>query len=203
MPCANRCGRSERRSARRRSTRTCSPARRKLQYEGYLRREETNADIMALVRDGVAIKQIVRQTGHSRGLVRQVIRGQMNRRVPCPTKLPRRSSALARCAMGERMSQGRRAMAAPAGPRLSRLGTRGAGMGDTASPRGDRLRSSTTEGSVGEDDRPAVDHGPRSPEQGRKRHRGRDRSRRHRAHRGAHARRALPQHDPHEGRGRS
>ena len=48
----------------------------KLQYEGYLRREETNADIMALVRDGMAIKQIVRQTGHSRGLVRQVIRGQ-------------------------------------------------------------------------------------------------------------------------------
>ena len=48
----------------------------KLQYEGYLRREETNADIMALFRDGVAIKQIVRQTGHSRGLVRQVIRGQ-------------------------------------------------------------------------------------------------------------------------------
>ena len=42
----------------------------------YLRREETNADIMALVRDGVTIKQIVRQTGHSRGLVRQVIRGQ-------------------------------------------------------------------------------------------------------------------------------
>ena len=47
----------------------------KLQYEGYLRREETNADIMALVREDVAIKQIVRQTGHSRGLVRQVMRG--------------------------------------------------------------------------------------------------------------------------------
>jgi transposase len=47
----------------------------KLQYEGYLRREETNAYIMTLARQGVSIKQIVRQTGHSRGLVRQVVRG--------------------------------------------------------------------------------------------------------------------------------
>ena len=48
----------------------------KLQYLGYLRREEANAAIMALTKDGVAIKQIVRRTGHSRGLVRQVIKGQ-------------------------------------------------------------------------------------------------------------------------------
>jgi transposase len=47
----------------------------RLQYEGYLRREEINAAILALARDGVAIKQIVRKTGHSRGLVRQVLRG--------------------------------------------------------------------------------------------------------------------------------
>jgi transposase len=47
----------------------------RLQYEGYLRREEINSAILALVRDGVAIKQIVRKTGHSRGLVRQVLRG--------------------------------------------------------------------------------------------------------------------------------
>ncbi len=47
----------------------------RLQYEGYLRREETNADIMALARQGVSIKRIVRETGHSRGLVRQVVRG--------------------------------------------------------------------------------------------------------------------------------
>jgi transposase len=48
----------------------------RLQYEGYLRREETNAVILALANDGVPIKQIVRQTGHSRKLVRQVIRGE-------------------------------------------------------------------------------------------------------------------------------
>jgi len=47
----------------------------RLQCEGYLRREETNAAIMALTKDGVSIKQIVRLTGYSRGLVRQIIRG--------------------------------------------------------------------------------------------------------------------------------
>jgi transposase len=48
----------------------------KLQYEGYLRREETNAVILKLADEGVAIKDIVRRTGHSRKLVRQVIRGE-------------------------------------------------------------------------------------------------------------------------------
>ena len=48
----------------------------RLQYEGYLRREETNAAILALAKDGVAIKQITMRTGHSRKLVRQVIRGE-------------------------------------------------------------------------------------------------------------------------------
>lgn len=33
-----------------------------LQYEGYLRREETNAAILALSKNGIPIKQIVRQT---------------------------------------------------------------------------------------------------------------------------------------------
>ena len=48
----------------------------KLQYEGYVRREETNAVILALAGQSVAIKDIVRRTGHSRKLVRQVIRGE-------------------------------------------------------------------------------------------------------------------------------
>lgn len=48
----------------------------KLQYEGFLRREDTNAAIMKLASAGVSIKEIVRRTGHSRKLVRQVVRGQ-------------------------------------------------------------------------------------------------------------------------------
>ena len=48
----------------------------KLQYEGYLRREETNAVIMRLAGEGVSIKEIVRRSGHSRKLVRQVMRGE-------------------------------------------------------------------------------------------------------------------------------
>jgi transposase len=53
-------------------------AAERLQYEGYLRREETNAAILALSKNGLPIKQIVRQTGHSRKLVRHVIRGERN-----------------------------------------------------------------------------------------------------------------------------
>jgi transposase len=48
----------------------------KLQYEGYLRREETNSAIMTLAGEGIAIKEIVRRTGHSRKLIRQVVRGE-------------------------------------------------------------------------------------------------------------------------------
>ena len=51
-------------------------AAERLQYEGYLRREETNVAILALSKSGTPIKQIVRQTGYSRKLVRQVIRGE-------------------------------------------------------------------------------------------------------------------------------
>ncbi len=56
-------------------------AAERLQYEGYLRREETNAAILALSKSGIPIKQIVRQTGHSRKLVRQVIRGECTGKV--------------------------------------------------------------------------------------------------------------------------
>ncbi len=51
-------------------------AAERIQYEGYLRREEANAVILGLARDGIAIKEIVRRSGYSRGLVRKVLRGQ-------------------------------------------------------------------------------------------------------------------------------
>jgi transposase len=53
-------------------------AAERIQYEGFRRREETNASILELSRSGMAIKQIVRQTGHSRKLVRQIVRGERN-----------------------------------------------------------------------------------------------------------------------------
>jgi transposase len=51
-------------------------AAERIQYEGYLRREEANAVIHGLARDGNTIKEIVRRSGYSRGLVRKVLRGQ-------------------------------------------------------------------------------------------------------------------------------
>ena len=54
---------------------TLSAAER-IQYEGYLRREDTNAAIFRQAETGISIKEIVRLTGHSRGLVRKVLRGQ-------------------------------------------------------------------------------------------------------------------------------
>jgi transposase len=51
-------------------------AAERIQYEGYLRREETNAVVLALAQKGSTIKEIVRRTGYSRGLVRKILRGQ-------------------------------------------------------------------------------------------------------------------------------
>jgi transposase len=47
-------------------------AAERIQYEGYLRREDTNAAILAQAEKGTSIKEIVRRTGHSRGMVRKV-----------------------------------------------------------------------------------------------------------------------------------
>jgi transposase len=48
------------------------------QHAGWLRREAENAEILALSAQGVAIKEIMRRTDKSRGLVRQVVRGARN-----------------------------------------------------------------------------------------------------------------------------
>lgn len=51
-------------------------AAEKLQYEGYLRRQQTNRMVRQMADDGVPIRRIVRQTELSRQLVRQILRGE-------------------------------------------------------------------------------------------------------------------------------
>lgn len=45
------------------------------QHTGWLRREQENAAIQGLAKAGMTIKDIVRKTGRSRGLVRKILRG--------------------------------------------------------------------------------------------------------------------------------
>ena len=47
-----------------------------IQYEGYLRREEADATIRALAEAGVPIRRICQRLGHSRKVVRAVLRGE-------------------------------------------------------------------------------------------------------------------------------
>lgn len=50
-------------------------AAERLQHEGWRRRAEADAVVLALHQDGVAIKEIVRRTGRARKVVRDVVRG--------------------------------------------------------------------------------------------------------------------------------
>ncbi len=51
-------------------------AAERIQYEGYLRRQETDAGIRALAEAGVPIRRICQRLGHSRRVVRAVLRGE-------------------------------------------------------------------------------------------------------------------------------
>src|SRR5262249_35017825 len=50
-------------------------AAQRKQHTGWLRREAENAAILGMAKAGTAIKDIVRKTGRSRGLVRKILRG--------------------------------------------------------------------------------------------------------------------------------
>jgi hypothetical protein len=51
-------------------------AAERLQYDGFQRRQQTNRMVCQMANDGNPIRAIVRLTGLSRGLVRQIIRGE-------------------------------------------------------------------------------------------------------------------------------
>jgi hypothetical protein len=75
-------------------------AAERIQYEGYLRREDTNTAILKRAEMGVSIKEIVRLTGHSRGLVRRVLRGLRSDVFRVAGELARTSPVMARRAVG-------------------------------------------------------------------------------------------------------
>ncbi len=116
-----------------------------LQYEGYQRREEVNAAILALAKDNVPIKEIVRRLGHSRQLVRRVIRGERQ------DIFRTRQSSLERylpwldAQWSSGLPQRRGTLAARQRTRISRLSQSGCRMGDPAATRREsRCREPTT-----------------------------------------------------------
>ena len=136
----------------------------KLQYEGYLRREEMNVVIARLAEDGIPIKEIVRRTGNSRRLVRQVIRGERNH-VFRIRQSSVEAPAGARRNVERRLPQRYRAVATPAGQGLSRLAACCRRVGDPPPPRRARIRPASSEGAVGPDHRAFDDDGPRARQQ--------------------------------------
>ena len=132
----------------------------RLQYEGYLRREETIATILALAKDGTAIKQIVRKTGHSRNRVRQVLRGDRG-----DVFRTRQSSLDAHLPLLDAQWAGGCRNGAKLWRRLKLDGFRGSQAGDVSRV-GDPTpslrkgqRSATAEGALGSNDSKADDVG--------------------------------------------
>jgi transposase len=172
----------------------------KLRYEGYLRRQDSHAAIAALVSDGVPLKEIVRRTGHSRNLVRQISRGGgtdvfRTRQSTLDRHLPflaaqwsggcRNGAELWRRLKGQGFKGSLRVVAEWATRRRSCR---------------DYQPSTIAEGPRRQDDSAADDDEARLPNQGRDRHACRHRTKRSYARRCPSSRWPLPRDDPKEGR---
>lgn len=75
---------------------------KRLQYEGYLRREETNAEIMKQIKAEVPLRRIVKNSGHSRKVVRAVARDERSDVLRNAGEFAGTPSALVERAMGQR-----------------------------------------------------------------------------------------------------
>jgi transposase len=62
----------------------------RIQYDGYLRRQEDHQTIKRLAVGGTSIREIVRQTGRSRKLVRSILRGEDGDVFRCRTNMLQR-----------------------------------------------------------------------------------------------------------------
>ena len=161
----------------------------RIQYEGYVRREEDNAAIVSLAKEGLSIREIVRRTGHSRGLVRKILRGQRS------DVFRLRESSLELYLPWLDEPQWGGALAAAPGARVSWQPSRCDRVGyATASSGQDRQRPDPSPGSS--HDRAAVDHRPRPVVQVRNHHSRRCRGRRAAFDRGARNHRGIPGNDP-------
>lgn len=72
-------------SARRRLIRPLLSRAEQIQYDGYLRRRQTNVAVTKLAKSGLGIKAIGRRLGCSRKTIRQVLRGEQSDVFRCRT----------------------------------------------------------------------------------------------------------------------
>ena len=142
----------------------------KLRYQGYLRRQDSHAAIAALVSDGVPLKEIVRRTGHSRNLVRQISRGGgtdmfRTRQSALDGHLPFLDAQWSGgCRNGAELWRRLRGQA------FKGTAARGGGMGDATAACRDYQPSTIAEGPRRQDDSAVDDDEARPPNQGRDRH---------------------------------
>jgi transposase len=110
-------------------------AAERLQHEGWRRRADAEAAVIALHKQGVAIKEIVRRTGRSRKRVARHRSRRPRRAVPSEGRLHRALARQAECRVERRLPQRGRPLAPPPHRGLPGEPAGGDGMGDAAAAR--------------------------------------------------------------------